>query len=83
MDRGAWQAAAHGVAESDTAEQLITAQGHVTDKSRDQILKDTYSFSRYDSQTTNTTVRKISIYFLKCTLISDSRLPITPAWRKS
>ena len=27
MDRGAWQTAAHGIAELDTTEQLSTAQG--------------------------------------------------------
>ena len=42
MARGAWWATVHRVAESDTAEQLSTAQGHVTRKSRDNILEDTY-----------------------------------------
>ena len=41
IDRGAWWATVHRVAESDTAEQLSTAQGHVTCKSRDNILEDT------------------------------------------
>ena len=41
MARGAWWATVHRVAESDTAEQLSTAQGHVTRKSRDNILEDT------------------------------------------
>ena len=42
MDIGAWWASPWGHKESDTAEQLSTAQGHVTHKSRDNILEDTY-----------------------------------------
>ena len=42
MDRGAWWATVHRVSESDTAEQLSPAQGHVTHKSRNNILEDTY-----------------------------------------
>ena len=42
MDRRSWWASPWGHKESDTAEQLSTAQGHVTHKSRDNILEDTY-----------------------------------------